>query len=49
MTVLVDTSVWSLALRRDALPGSQEVNALRHPGQSTFTGLSGHFVQVSVH
>ena len=29
MTFLVDTSVWSLALRRDAPSGSPEVRALR--------------------
>ena len=29
MTLLVDTSVWSLALRRDGEAGSQEVAALR--------------------
>lgn len=29
MTVLVDTSVWSLALRRDTDVGSREVDALR--------------------
>ncbi len=29
MTVLVDTSVWSLALRRDAAPDAPEVQALR--------------------
>jgi predicted nucleic acid-binding protein len=29
MTVLVDTSVWSLALRRDADSGAPEVRALR--------------------
>lgn len=28
MTVLVDTSVWSLALRRDKAPPSREVDAL---------------------
>ncbi len=29
MTLLVDTSVWSLALRRDALASVPEVHALR--------------------
>ncbi|MDQ3027892.1 MAG: PIN domain-containing protein [Pseudomonadota bacterium] len=29
MTLLVDTSVWSLALRRDAVADSHEVDALR--------------------
>lgn len=29
MTLLVDTSVWSLALRRDTVPGLPEVQALR--------------------
>lgn len=29
MTLLVDTSVWSLALRRDGVPKSPEVGALR--------------------
>lgn len=29
MTLLVDTSVWSLALRRDAAPAEPEVQALR--------------------
>lgn len=29
MTLLVDTSVWSLALRRDAPPGEPEVEALK--------------------
>lgn len=29
MTLLVDTSVWSLALRRDAVPSSPEVEALK--------------------
>lgn len=29
MSLLVDTSVWSLALRRDAQPGAPEVTALR--------------------
>lgn len=28
MSLFVDTSVWSLALRRDALPSSKEVRAL---------------------
>jgi predicted nucleic acid-binding protein len=30
MTVLVDTSVWSLALRRDSLPDTPEVAELRN-------------------
>ncbi len=30
MSLFVDTSVWSLALRRDAPPGAPEVKALRH-------------------
>jgi predicted nucleic acid-binding protein len=30
MSLLVDTSVWSLALRRDAPPDVPEVRALRH-------------------
>ncbi len=30
MSLLVDTSVWSLALRRDAPPDALEVRALRH-------------------
>ena len=29
MTLLVDTSVWSLALRRDAVPAAPQVRALR--------------------
>lgn len=29
MTILVDTSVWSLALRRDAVAGEPEVQALK--------------------
>lgn len=29
MTLLVDTSVWSLALRRDTVPATPEVRALR--------------------
>lgn len=34
MTLFVDTSVWSLALRRDKVPSSPEVNALRDALQS---------------
>ena len=30
MTLLVDTSVWSLALRRDAVPAVPQVRALRN-------------------
>jgi hypothetical protein len=30
MTLFVDTSVWSLALRRDRVPAAPEVAALRH-------------------
>jgi len=30
MTLLVDTSVWSLALRRDGTAGAPEVRALHH-------------------
>lgn len=37
MTVLVDTSVWSLALRRDGPPSNPEVNALRHALESEET------------
>ena len=32
--LMVDTSVWSLALRRDAVAGSQEVDALKAALQS---------------
>jgi hypothetical protein len=34
LTLFVDTSVWSLALRRDKVPSSPEVNALRDALQS---------------
>lgn len=34
MTLLVDTSVWSLALRRDEPSGAPEVTALRHALES---------------
>ena len=43
MTLLVDTSVWSLAFRRDVASGAPEVSALRHAldrGESiVMTGL----------
>jgi predicted nucleic acid-binding protein len=41
VSVLVDTSVWSLALRRDAPAGSREVEALRatiERGDACLTG-----------
>lgn len=34
MTLLVDTSVWSLAFRRDESSGAPEVHALRHALES---------------
>lgn len=37
MTLLVDTSVWSLALRRDQTSGAPEVTALRHALESDET------------
>jgi predicted nucleic acid-binding protein len=42
VSVLVDTSVWSLALRRDRPPASREVEALRaavERGDACLTGL----------
>ena len=40
MTLLVDTSVWSLALRRDAVPAAPQVRALR-------TALEGEEIVVT--
>lgn len=37
MTLFVDTSVWSLAFRRDAPSGAPEVHALRHALESEET------------
>ena len=40
MTLFVDTSVWSLALRRDAMPTGPEVQRLREAlggGESIYT------------
>lgn len=43
MTIFVDTSVWSLALRRDAVPDNREVQALKQALEGghaiTTTGL----------
>jgi predicted nucleic acid-binding protein len=45
VNVLVDTSVWSLALRRDAPPGGREVEALSAAVERGDVCLSGVILQ----